>query len=186
MSQQHRSLYLLEDATQRRVGEWLRLCCARGAPVLVYETLRDEDRQAELYAKGRTTAGKIVTNARPGWSWHQYGMAVDAVPYEYFFRDDNNLLLKAGGADQNTLIDKKLDWDPFLSAAHKSSFSGDRDVRHLDHRWATMVTCAASVGLEWAGNWQGFTEYVHFQYSNGKTIEQVRKERGVERERDQV
>jgi len=36
--------------------------------------------QAQLYAQGRSEPGKVVTNAEPGHSWHQYGLAVDVVP----------------------------------------------------------------------------------------------------------
>lgn len=35
--------------------------------------------QAKIYFQGRTTPGKIVTNARPGLSCHNYGIAVDLV-----------------------------------------------------------------------------------------------------------
>ena len=52
----------------------------QGIDVLIYCTLRDNTTQAELYAKGRTTAGPIVTNARPGESAHNYGCAWDCVP----------------------------------------------------------------------------------------------------------
>ena len=41
------------------------------------EVLRSSARQAELYAQGRSKPGKIVTNAKPGQSWHQYGLAID-------------------------------------------------------------------------------------------------------------
>ncbi len=33
--------------------------------------------QAALYAQGRTAPGKVVTNARPGYSNHNFGIAVD-------------------------------------------------------------------------------------------------------------
>ena len=39
--------------------------------------LRTKKEQDELYAIGRTKAGKIVTNARGGYSYHNYGLAVD-------------------------------------------------------------------------------------------------------------
>jgi peptidoglycan L-alanyl-D-glutamate endopeptidase CwlK len=38
------------------------------------------DEQAALYAQGRTTPGRIVTNAKPGQSAHNYGLAIDIVP----------------------------------------------------------------------------------------------------------
>ena len=42
-------------------------------------TLRTFAEQAEIFAQGRTKPGKIVTNARPGLSAHNYGLAVDIV-----------------------------------------------------------------------------------------------------------
>ena len=47
----------------------------------VYEGLRTQAQQNALYAEGRTLPGKIVTEARAGWSNHNYGLAVDIVPY---------------------------------------------------------------------------------------------------------
>lgn len=43
----------------------------------VISGLRSYQQQAALYAQGRTKPGKIVTNARPGSSWHNYGLAID-------------------------------------------------------------------------------------------------------------
>lgn len=65
------------------------------AKVRFTHTLRTFKEQAEIYAMGRTAPGKIVSNARPGRSWHNYGMAVDIV------------LLVGGGA----LWDIKTDYD---------------------------------------------------------------------------
>jgi len=42
-------------------------------------TLRTFAEQDALYAKGRTTPGGIVTNARSGMSMHNYGLAIDIV-----------------------------------------------------------------------------------------------------------
>lgn len=39
--------------------------------------LRTDEQQNELYAKGRTKQGNIVTNAKAGQSYHNYGLAVD-------------------------------------------------------------------------------------------------------------
>jgi peptidoglycan L-alanyl-D-glutamate endopeptidase CwlK len=38
---------------------------------------RTFEEQAKIYAQGRTAPGKIVTNAKPGYSNHNYGIAVD-------------------------------------------------------------------------------------------------------------
>lgn len=51
-----------------------------GIDVLITNTLRDNEYQASLYAQGRTKPGKIVTKAKPGYSFHNYGVAFDFVP----------------------------------------------------------------------------------------------------------
>jgi peptidoglycan L-alanyl-D-glutamate endopeptidase CwlK len=48
-----------------------------GHPVRIVQGFRSQGEQNKLYAQGRTTAGNIVTNARGGESFHNYGLAVD-------------------------------------------------------------------------------------------------------------
>lgn len=55
-------------------------CTAAGIPFTVTFTLRSMATQAALYAQGRTKPGKIVTNARPGYSFHNFGLAYDGTP----------------------------------------------------------------------------------------------------------
>lgn len=50
---------------------------ASGVTVEVISGLRSWAAQAALYAQGRTKPGPIVTKARPGSSWHNYGLAID-------------------------------------------------------------------------------------------------------------
>jgi hypothetical protein len=52
---------------------------ANGLDVFVGEGYRSPERQAELYAQGRTKPGPIVTQAKPGQSRHQSGRAIDVV-----------------------------------------------------------------------------------------------------------
>src|SRR5262249_30820083 len=40
-------------------------------------SFRSFDKQTEIYNQGRTTPGKIVTHARAGESYHNYGLAAD-------------------------------------------------------------------------------------------------------------
>jgi peptidoglycan L-alanyl-D-glutamate endopeptidase CwlK len=148
------------------VGEGLRLANAEGFAILVYETLRSEERQAELYAKGRTAPGKIVTNAKPWYSWHQFGQAIDAVPHEFFIEDRDR-------------IKHKLDWTPFKDPQSQATFLNTGSLDLLDDRWAVMVRSFESAGLEWAGRWDTFREYVHFQMRLGKTLQGLRQEQGI-------
>jgi peptidoglycan L-alanyl-D-glutamate endopeptidase CwlK len=59
------------------------LCRHREIPLLVTQSLRTWKQQDELYAKGRTSPplGKrhIVTNAKGGQSYHNFGLAFDVV-----------------------------------------------------------------------------------------------------------
>ena len=41
---------------------------------------RTLSKQEALYAQGRTAAGKVVTNAKPGSSAHNFGLAADIWP----------------------------------------------------------------------------------------------------------
>jgi peptidoglycan L-alanyl-D-glutamate endopeptidase CwlK len=54
---------------------------ARGLVVEVVQGLRSYKEQDELYAKGRTRPGPIVTQARGGQSNHNFGLAVDLCPF---------------------------------------------------------------------------------------------------------
>ena len=53
------------------------ICDHHGIIIEVISGLRSWKQQAALYAQGRTKPGRIVTRARPGSSWHNYGLAID-------------------------------------------------------------------------------------------------------------
>jgi peptidoglycan L-alanyl-D-glutamate endopeptidase CwlK len=75
-----RSLDDLLPEVKARVDAFIGACKDQGIDILVTSTYRDDESQAALYAQGRTTQGKIVTNAGPGDSFHNYRCAVDVVP----------------------------------------------------------------------------------------------------------
>lgn len=62
----------------------------------VVQGLRTWAEQDALYQQGRTTPGKIVTNAPAGSSWHNFGLAVDCCPYD----------------ENKDLQQPALDWNP--------------------------------------------------------------------------
>jgi len=55
-------------------------CQRAGYVVKVVETLRTFTRQASLYEQGRSLAGGVVTQAKAGQSYHNYGLALDISP----------------------------------------------------------------------------------------------------------
>ncbi len=50
-----------------------------GVTLRISQGLRTIAEQDALYAQGRTVKGKIVTNAKGGSSYHNYGLAIDLV-----------------------------------------------------------------------------------------------------------
>lgn len=48
-----------------------------GINVIITQGLRTIEEQNELYAQGRTKPSKIVTNAKGGYSYHNFGLAFD-------------------------------------------------------------------------------------------------------------
>lgn len=55
---------------------------AEGIQIQVTQSLRPWSEQEALYAQGRTAPGSVVTNAQPGYSWHNFGLAVDVAPFD--------------------------------------------------------------------------------------------------------
>lgn len=74
-----RDISVLHPRLQAKITQFLYKCNANGYSVKVTECLRTVKEQDELYAKGRTTAGSIVTNAKGTdyKSMHQWGVAFD-------------------------------------------------------------------------------------------------------------
>ena len=60
--------------------QFIAACKKQNIDLLVTSTYRDNESQNALYAQGRTKAGRIVTNAKAGQSFHNYRLAFDVVP----------------------------------------------------------------------------------------------------------
>lgn len=95
-------------------------CKEQGVDVLITSTYRDNESQAALYAQGRTTPGKIVTNARAGESFHNYHCAFDFVPIVNGKAVWNDLALfrKCGEIGKSCGLEWAGDWISFKEYAH--------------------------------------------------------------------
>lgn len=67
----------LEPQIQLLARRLLEDARAAGIELVVTQGLRTMEEQAALYAQGRTAPGNIVTKAKPGTSWHNFGLAFD-------------------------------------------------------------------------------------------------------------
>ena len=75
-----RRLEDLHPLIAEKAQQLIEIAQAEGIEILVTSTLRSFEEQAELFAIGRTKPGEKVTNAEPGESWHNFGLAFDIVP----------------------------------------------------------------------------------------------------------
>lgn len=67
---------LLADKTRAMAAD----LAAKGIIIRVVQGLRTIAEQNAMYAQGRTEPGEKVTNAIGGYSWHNFGLAVDCIP----------------------------------------------------------------------------------------------------------
>jgi peptidoglycan L-alanyl-D-glutamate endopeptidase CwlK len=75
-----RAIDTLDVGFQKQVRGWVNEMVTSRITTLIYCGQRSMEEQAALYAKGRTSKGRIVTKAKPGESYHNYGLAFDWVP----------------------------------------------------------------------------------------------------------
>ena len=98
---------------------------------------RTEEEQDALYAQGRTVPGPIVTNAKGGESYHNYGLAVD-----FAIEDGNDVIwdIEYDGNDNG-----KSDWKEVAEIAKDLGFTwgGDweefKDYPHLQMDFDTSI-----------------------------------------------
>lgn len=64
----------------QRVKLWYSEVCLLHVTPYIYEGPRTLERQAKLFAMGRTAPGQAVTDHREGESFHNYSLAFDWVP----------------------------------------------------------------------------------------------------------
>lgn len=67
----------LKPRVEQMKNQLVSIMATIGTPIIVTEGFRSIERQNELYAQGRTKPGGIITNAKGGESFHNYGVAFD-------------------------------------------------------------------------------------------------------------
>ena len=73
------SLDILHPSFREKLQAVLTELQTKAIPFEVFESYRTPERQAFLFAQGRTRPGAVVTKADAWFSYHQYGLAVDMV-----------------------------------------------------------------------------------------------------------
>lgn len=142
---------LLHPKVREEVEEMYKEMCEAltGRAILRFAyTIRTFAEQAALYAKGRTVAGKRVTNAGAGLSFHNYGLAFDIV-----------LLVDKDGNGTYESASWQTDVD----------FDGDGQAD-----WMEVVNIAKQYGWECGIDWK-FRDAPHFQKTFGYSVRQLLK-----------
>jgi peptidoglycan L-alanyl-D-glutamate endopeptidase CwlK len=75
-------LTLVHPELSHRIHELDSLLTIDNIYIHVIQGLRTYTQQDTLYAQGRTTTGRIVTDAQGGYSAHNFGYAVDLDPFK--------------------------------------------------------------------------------------------------------
>lgn len=100
--------------------KFIEKCKSQNIDVLITSTYRDGKSQDALYAQGRTTAGKIVTNARAGQSYHNWRVAFDFVPLVHGKAQwsDVATFTKCGEIAESVGLEWAGRWKKFKELAH--------------------------------------------------------------------
>lgn len=107
---------LLELKTKQLIS----LCANEGLKIKVTQGYRSKTEQDALYAQGRTKPGKIVTNAKGGYSMHNWGAAIDICrndgrnPYE----DSDGFFTKVGKIGQSIGLEWGGSWKSIVDKPH--------------------------------------------------------------------
>lgn len=110
----------------------------RGVCIAITQGFRSIEEQNELYSQGRTKPGKVVTNAKGGDSYHNYGLAIDFC----LIVDDKQYVWDIDGDFDE---DKKADWMEVVEEAKKLGFEwgGDfksfKDYPHFQYTFGLSI-----------------------------------------------
>ncbi|MGN7761273.1 M15 family metallopeptidase [Paenibacillus sp. 22594] len=114
-------------------------CYARGIPIVITQGMRTIAEQNALYALGRTKKGSIVTNAKGGNSYHNYGLAMD---FALLLPDGQNV---SWDMNRDGNGDKLADWQEVVQEAKKLGleWGGDwtsfKDYSHLQMAFGLTI-----------------------------------------------
>lgn len=121
-----RGIDALTPTAAAKCRSFIHECALAGIEVLITSTYRDNESQAALYAQGRTVPGHIVTNAKPGRSFHNYRIAFDFVPVKNGKAcwGDTALFFTCGAIAKAQGLEWAGDWIDFPEYAHCQDSGG--------------------------------------------------------------
>ncbi len=132
---------LLHPRLDYLLDKLLKECAKNNIYIIVTEGFRDQKRQNELYAQGRTKKGSIVTYAKDALSSHHgWGVAID------FAINDSTLLYNAKYMSKVGAIAKSVglgwggDWKGFVDTPHIYLPSWGSTTKKLKSKYKTLLS----------------------------------------------
>jgi peptidoglycan L-alanyl-D-glutamate endopeptidase CwlK len=110
----------LHPIVQKKCLDFIHECKGQGIDVIITSTYRDAESQNALYAQGRTSPGKKVTNAKAGQSYHNWKVAFDFCPIVNGKAqwDDLDTFTKCGEIAESLGMEWAGRWKSFKELAH--------------------------------------------------------------------
>lgn len=131
----------LHPIVEEKRDELIDQAKAIGITIIITDGFRSVESQNEIYEQGRSDEGAIVSYARGGESYHNYGLAIDYA-----------MLNKEG------IISYDLQRD--------GNGNGESD-------WFEVARIGKNLGFFWGGDWRGFKDYPHLEYTFGLSISEL-------------
>lgn len=128
----------LHPIVEEKSEELVSKAAAIGIQVLITDGFRSADEQNGLHAKGRSTTGNVVTYARGGDSYHNYGLAID-----FALKLSNGEVVWDTARDDNK--NGKADWFEVAAIGKELGFEwgGDwqrfKDYPHLEMTFGLSI-----------------------------------------------
>lgn len=127
----------LHPVVEEKRDELIRRASDEGIEIIITDGFRSFEEQDAIYAQGRTREGNVVSNAKGGESFHNYGLAIDfALQTEddviWDLEYDGN---ENGESDWMEIVDIAKD----LGFTWGGDFRGFKDYPHFEMRFGLSI-----------------------------------------------
>lgn len=128
----------LHPTVDKQLNKLLEQSKGKNIDIVITAGLRSKEEQNQLYKKGRSKEGNIVTHAKAGESYHNYGLAVD-----YAIRNKKGEIIWDMNYDGNR--NRRSDWIEVAELAKDLGFewggdwSGFKDYPHLQMTFGLSI-----------------------------------------------
>lgn len=169
-----RNLSDLTKEMEKKARQIVEMCSKRGVDLLVYCTLRSLTEQAKIYRSTRTRAQidkKMDKLTKGGLGF--LADIIESVGPQSGKTGEHKTFAGPGESWHNYA--EAFDAVPMVGGKCAWKKDADNDGE-IDDWWLVYGECVRTAGLNWAGDWKGFTELPHAQLRVGGSPLRVYKD----------